>query len=534
MPQHPLPLDFAPGIQRDGTRLDSLSAVDGRWCRWRLSRPRKMLGYVLLNQPLKGVPRRIHMFYQGSKVYVHVGTSTSLEQIILDRSGNVIGYNDRTPPSFEGGPDVGWTLDSIFDTTSNVVQLVGHAVPDLGPVASDTQTVPFIGQLDAATPLGEFSDPVASSGTYTQPKISGGVVCVQPFVFDFDSNGLVQWSAPNLPNYLGIVGGTTGAGQARISAQKIVAGSPLRGGGANSPAALFWSLSEVITATYIGTPAWFAFNTVSPSSSILSGNGVIEYDGLYYWAATDRFLVYNGTVSEVPNRFCQDFFFDNLNQDFAGKVFAFKVPRFGEIWWCAPMFGATEPNHAVVLNVREQTWYDTPLPDSSRTAGYFAQGFRYPLMGSSNQTNGGYELWMHENGLDKVVNGTPQAIQSYFETPYFGGPRRDPPSNDGYSIQQLEPDIIQVGDLQVSVVGGANVRAGDTQTTSPPVTLPANPSVPQEQFASFKATMRLPRLRVESNQVGGNYVFGKSLIHVDDAKDMRITGGKSASPGGSA
>lgn len=533
MVTRPLALDFAAGIQRDGTRLDSNSAIDGQWCRWRLKRPRKMLGYVLLSQPLKGIPRRIHMFYAGSQVFVHVGTSTSLEQIILDNNGNVTGYADRTPKTFAGGPDVGWTLDAIYDTTSNVVQLVAHAVPDLGPISSTTQTTPFIGQIDVGSQLTQFSNPGPTSGTYNTPKIAGGIVCVQPFVFDFDANGLVQWSAPNLPNYLGVVGGTTGAGQARISAQKIVAGASLRGGGANSPAALFWSLSEVITATYVGTPVWFAFNTVSPSSSILSTDCVIEYDGLYFWAATDRFLVYNGTVSEVKNDFNLDWFFDNLNWEFAGRCFAFKVPRFGEIWWCAPLFGATEPSHAVIFNVRENAWYDTALPDGSRTAAYFAQGFRYPIMGSSNQTNGGYEIWLHENGIDKVVGGRPSAVQSFFETPYLSGPALHPPVNSGLSFQQLEPDIIQIGDLQVSVVGAANARATPEMSYGP-VTLPPYPATEQEELASFKQSLRLGRLRVESNTLGGYYQFGSSILQADDAKDLRLTSGKKAATGGSS
>lgn len=531
MAERPIPLNYLPGIQRDGTALDSDRSLDALWTRWRLGRARKMRGYQQITGALNGVPRRIHMFYSGSQTIIHVGTSASLQQVIIDANGALISMADRTPQGFAAGPDVGWTLDAIFDTTSNVVQLVAHAVPDLETSASAMQTIPFIGQINSQLPLGEFSNPNAPSpGVYTQPKIAGGVVCVQPFVFDFDANGLVQWSAPNLPLYLGVTGGTSGAGQARISAQKIVSGMPLRGGGVNSPAALFWSLSEVITATYVGTPAWFAFNTVSPSSSILSTDCVIEYDGLYYWAGIDRFLCYNGTVIEVPNMQNLDWFFDNINWTYAGKCFAFKVPRFGEIWWCAPLFGNTEPSHAVIFNVRENCWYDTELPDGGRSAGYFAQGFRYPVMGGSSRGSAGYSLWMHETGTDQVVDDVPAPVRSYYETPYLAGTKANPASNRGWSIQGLEPDFIQSGDMSAWVVGTWNPKWPDF-VASPTVPILQNPTTPQQQIPAFKTTLRLPRFHFESNTLGGTYISGRHIARVTDPEDDRFTGGSSAPTG---
>jgi hypothetical protein len=513
----PFLLNFGPGIQRDGTRFDNTRYLDGEWCRWRLGRPRKIGGYQLIMGSLDGLPRKIHAFYQGQNIIAHVGTSSGIQQVVFDTEGNFVSSANRTPAGFVGGADVGWTIDAIFDTTSQVVQLVAHSVPDLRYQADPIQTVPFLGQIDSTTPLAEFSNPgTLSSGVWTQPKVAGGIVCVQPFIFDFDNAGLVQWSAPNLPLYLGVVGGSTGAGQARISAQKIVSGMPLRGGGAQQPAALFWSLSEVILASYVGTTSlgagpWFAFSTVSPSSSILSGQSVVEYDGLYFWVGVDRFLVFNGTVAEVPNPLNQDFFFDNLTPGYESMTFGFKVPRYGEIWWCAAMFGATEPNHAVIFNVRENCWYDTPLPDGGRSAAYFAQGQRFPIMTDVVNGGSGYGLWMHETGVDRVSGAARAAIRSFFETAWIGGPTNSPPDDRGMDVVQIEPDVIQSGDLSCTVIGAANARAPDVP--GPTSLIKQIPSVPQEEFASFvpRIPTRLARLHIESNVVGGNYIFGKSL-----------------------
>ena len=523
---NPFVLNFRPGIARDGTLFDSDQYADALWCRWRLGRPRKMGGFKQITDLLAGSPRRIHCFYQNGQVIAHIGTTSGIQQVVFaHQTGELISIADRTPPNFTAGFNIGFTFDAIFDTTSNVVQIVAHFVPDMGQIATVTTTVPVIGQIDSTTPLIPFSDPgvpMGDGGVWTQPAVSGGIVCVQPYVFDFNSYGQVQWSAPNLPLYLGVTGGSSGAGQARISAQKIVAGAPLRGGGTQSPAALFWSLSEVITATFVGTAnGIFKFNTVSPSSSILSSRAMIEYDGLYFWVGIDRFLVFNGTVAEVPNPTNQDWFYDNLTPNFEDRVFAFKVPRYGEIWWCAPMFGNTEPSHAVIYNIRENCWYDTELPNGGRGAGYYAQGFHNPIMTGVTNDGNGYSLWMHEHGVDEVRGDTYTPIRSYFETGVFGGPKNPQPTDKGLSFQQLEPDIQQSGDMTVTLIGSPNARVDGKDAETIP--LPAIPNVPQEEFVSFKArqSLRLSRLRVESNTLGGTFISGRNIGHATES-DARL------------
>lgn len=526
MAAKPLPLNFLPGVQRDGTRLDSDSCVDAQWTRFRLARPRKMGGYKESTDRLGGVGRRMHIYYKGSQAIVHVGTSKGIEQIVLDPQGNFVSRTVRTPANFIGGISPGWTLDAVFDTTSEVVQLIAHSVPNVDIVADTVRTPPFKGIIDATDILTEFGNPsTTNGGQYPNggPRMAGGIVCVQPYVFSFDVDGSIGWSSPNMPETLGVYGGFSGAGRARVSAQKVVAGMPLRGGGGNSPAAIFWSLSEVIQASFVGqTSGIFAFNTVSPNSSILSGATVIEYDGLYFWAGVDRFLVYNGTVVEVPNKYNQDWFFDNINWDYAGKSFAFKVPRFGEIWFCAPLFGATEPSHAVIYNVREQCWYDTVLPDGGRSAAYFAQGFRYPMMSGVREGEDGFSLWLHEFGKNRIslaAGATP--VRSYYETPFLGGPRSDPPDTQGLTFQQLEPDFRQVGDMAVWVAGGFNARARDSRSQAS--IIKAIPTV-AEQLIGFKASYRLARLHFESYAMNGDFIAGKSVLHVDRG-DGLMTGG---------
>jgi hypothetical protein len=116
----------------------------------------------------------------------------------------------------------------------------------------------------------------------------------------------------------------------------------------------------------------------------MSSQSVIEYDGIYYWCGVDRFLLYNGQVMEIPNTFNQNYFFDNLNYAQRQKVYASKVPRYGEIWWFYPSGDSEECNNAIVFNMREKVWYDAgEAMGARRTAGYFSQVFHYPVNAST-------------------------------------------------------------------------------------------------------------------------------------------------------
>ena len=88
-------------------------------------------------------------------------------------------------------------------------------------------------------------------------------------------------------------------------------------------------------------------------------------------------------------------------------MFAYKVPRFGEIWWCFPFGDSTEPNHAVIYNVRENTWYDTALPNDGRGAGLFPAVFRKPLLsGVAPQEAEAFSVAIDDGGADYVVGDT--------------------------------------------------------------------------------------------------------------------------------
>lgn len=529
-----------PGIKRDGTKFEGDNYVDGRWVRFQRGLPRKMGGYRSINKYLRGVARTLHEYTLDQITYIHAGSANALERFYIDGALNTSVIADRTPPTLIQSAANLWQFD--VDTAAGIgLQLVAQVAPNLNCICNSNGGQLFYGDAFGTAPLTEITNlPANYSAT-------GGVVSLHPYTVAFGTDGFVMWSVPGDPtDFTG-----SGAGNAYVTGQKIVRGMPLRGGPGSSPSGLLWSADSLIRMTYTGdTTASFAFDTISAQTSILSAQSVIEYDGVFYWAGTDRFLMFNGVVREVPNNLNLNFFYDNMNYSQRQKVFAFKVPRYGEIWWCFPKGDSLEPNHAVIYNVREDTWYDTPLPNGGRSAGMFPSVFRLPLMAGCDASfvaeedritedgvdsrvsedgldtriteAGGraqYKFWVHETGTDEIDGIVINPIPSNFETADLSLPAQSQ-TNKALQVLMMEPDFVQSGPLTVQVIGRANARAPEVYGEVK--TIVEDPQTPQEQVVFFKEQRRELRFRFESNCVGGNYQMGLVLAHLQPGDGTTI------------
>lgn len=520
-----------PGIKRDGTRLEGDNYVDGLWVRFQRGLPRKIGGYRSINKFLLGVARTLFEYTQDNLTYVHAGSTRRVERFYIDGTYNTSVITDRTPATgFTVLPANLWQFDVAYDTT-NGSQLVAQVAPNLNCLCNSEGGSLFTGDLLGTAPLTPVTTVPANF------NCTGGVVSLPPYTFAFGNDGYVAWSVPNGPDdFTG-----SGAGNAYITGQKVIKAMPLRGGPGNSPSGMFWSADALIRASYVGGTAVFQFDTISTQSSILSAACVIEYDGIFYWIGTDRFLTFNGVVREVDNNLSLNFFFDNINMAYRQKVFAIKVPRYGEIWWCFPKGDSIEPDHAVIYNVRENTWYDTPLPNNGRAGGLFPAVFRKPLMsgsepyllpddirvtegGSSRVTESGedyrltedsgeprYKFWVHEVGTDEIDGITINPIRSFFETADLSLPVTAQ-QNKALQVLMLEPDFLQSGPMTVQVHGRANARAPEVESES--AVIPEVAATPQEQVVFLKTQRRQLRFRFESDCVGGDYQMGLVLAHL--------------------
>ncbi len=503
MMEQPVLIRSKPGIKRDGTQFEGDYYIDGLWCRFQRGLPRKIGGWIGVTSTVPEIARGITSFSADGTQYLHMGGATTLTQITANSEGLFTGQADRTPAGLVDSSDNLWQFDVMFDTAGGIAQLIAHAAPNLSDISSTTERSIW---------YGDMTDPgvLVTTGS---PDVSGGIVVLAPYLLSFGDNGYVHVSDPNDV--------TATASEAWITGQKIVRGMALRGGG-SGPSGIFWSLDSVLRATFVGDTPVFAYDTLSSESSILSSQSVIEYDGIYFWAGVDRFLMFNGVVREVPNDMNLNFFYDNLNYSAAQKVFAFKVPRYGEIWWCFPYGSATECTHAVIFNTRENTWYDTELPAQFRTAGVYAKVYSKPFMVDAFPTGSStnYTLYQHETGVDAINASSVLPIESHFTTAEISLLTGEQAQSKSIHVGRLEPDFVQVGDLTVQVCGRANARA--PLQTGEIFTFPDTATSAEEQIVNLKEVRRLMSFKFATNTLNGSYQMGQCIAHIQPA-DGRVT-----------
>ena len=479
-------LDTQPGIQRDGTILDRNNYEDGRWVRFQRGRPRKILGYKEIIDNLSGPSRGLYLDPNENFNNVFSGYNDGLQVLAINNLGVGAGLQDFTLSGFTPSDNNLWQFDSEFDAQGTGYQLLlAHPGQNLNDIASSTNTPVLGGDIlgTSLSPIGVFTATGSTNATTTitldasnllvgagqlvtdsagdipagtyvvsitggttvvlsqaatgstvsntftfdnQISVSGGVVTLHPYVFVFGNNGLVKnCSAGNVNDWV-----SADANETNVAATKVVAGLPVRGG-SNAPSGLFWALDSLIRVSYTPTTVstggtsstfYWRYDIVTSQSSILSSSSVIEYDGIYYWIGVDRFMLYNGVVKELPNNFNQNFFFDNLNYAQRQKVWATKVPRYGEIWWFYPSGNSTECNNAIIYNIRENCWYDAGFADgANRSAGYFSQVFHYPINMDWRINRSPSGEGALANNLTVTNGGSGYTDGVYYQIPLDGG-----------------------------------------------------------------------------------------------------------------
>lgn len=396
-----------------------------------------------------------------------------------------------------------WMFDYQYDSSSNENYLIAHVAPNMDCICNDVDGQIFFGEVLGTGLLKSVKLPADAN-------VTGGIVSLHPYLFYYGTDGIIGWSKPGEPTNL--TDFANGAGLARVWGQKIIKGLPLRAGSGSAPAGIFWAYDAVIRATFTGGANVFQFDIVATDTSIISENCVVDYDGVFFWCGTDRFMMFNGVVREVPNQMNLNYFFDGINPRARTKVFAFKVPRYGEVWWCYPRGDATECTHAVVYNVRENTWYDTELPNLGRSAGSFNNSFAAPILTGVEGVGSDYRVWVHEQGVDEINGPIINPIRSFFETADLSSVVQG--KNEYVRITRIEPDFVQNGSMTVQVTGRANARAPEVFSSIFTFVDPNNITQPQQQIVMLKEQRRELRVRFESNAVYGNYQMGQIIGHI--------------------
>lgn len=511
------PIISQPGIQRDGTPFDSEFYIDGQWCRFYKNRPRKIGGYKLIDPGDTTIIRTMTSVPKANSIDLYLGRHNSVKYFNTTVDGFISTEVDRTPVDFIDDPNNVWTLQRFNGTYGGgdlTSFIIGVAPPNGSDYSNSVSAKIYYGSTDNNTPL----QPLVSAGTIVgEILVSGGIIGVGQFLFAYGNNGTVLWTEGNDISKWDI------ANVATIAGTKIVAAQSTRGGGV--PGVLFWSLNSLLRGTYSGTggpttssPYAFSFDTIQDNITILSPNSVVYYNQTCFWPGIDQFYFYNGVVQSLKNTMNSDFFFDNLNYQYQEKVWGMIVPRYKEIWWVFPNRNApnsTECNWAVVFNVQDNIWYDTPI---TRSAGTPPTILPYPIMADSSPRSNlsvpvqpgqlpeqVYGVWFHEYLFDEYFYNQINAIRSYFQTAFMTSFEASPGEDKQMRSLRVEPDFKQVEDMTLVVSNqsfpSSTPTLSDTYTFSP-----ITGKIDMRQMG------RLVSYIFESNTVGGFYQCGKPLL----------------------
>lgn len=138
-----------------------------------------------------------------------------------------------------------------------------------------------------------------------------------------------------------------------------------------------------------------------------------------------------------------------------------------------------------------------------------------PVVGSYQYSiSGGYPIWQHETGLNKVTAKAEEAIYSSFTTcdiSWVGGtPSNDasPAINRRMHLRRLEPDFVMNGSMDLSILG--RKFAQSQSVVSGPFKFDSN-----TEKIDLRIEYREMDLTFVSNEIDGNYEMGRILLTVE-------------------
>lgn len=428
-----------PGIMVDIPPIASPCFVDGNWTRFDNGQPRKFGGMKKVITGSADIVRQMFIVSLGTLKRVFLFRNSGLFQTDYNSQNNTWSSEvNRTPPGYE--PPTLEEESFVFSVTAfskknagfnTSVYLFYVGTPTAKDICSDIQKPVYTGLVAAADPFGEL--PVATSG---------GVITVGDFLIIYGSNGLFLWSEPGNPFV--IPNGTV------FGYQKIIAARNLGTG------LIIWTPTKLKNVTYDPSLNIFVETTLSDSISILSPSSIINgNNNTFYWCGLKQFYYWNGAVNALPNPFNRNYFYKNLNMNYAGQVWGMYVEDFTELWWFAPTGISKECNKLYIYDTTSHDWSYTDL---KRSCGVMASAdaLKNPILADSSTENiintGTAMVWLHEVGYDVEINDASYPISSFYQTKWFSMFSDSQQTNLQMRLSRVEKNFSQVGDMTLIVL----------------------------------------------------------------------------------
>lgn len=264
---------------------------------------------------------------------------------------------------------------------------------------------------------------------------------------------------------------------------------------------------------YLGPPFTFGFQQLGANCGILGPHAAVDVNGVAYWMGKEAFFVFDGTVKKLPCT-VQDYVFKDINLVQAQKVHAGLNTQFNEVTWWYCTKDTDYIDRFVTYNYLENVWSIGTMP---RTAWVDVGAFNKPLAADYDPTGtapflgtiygvtpGRSVVYNQEDGENKA-DGT--AIDSYITSGYFD-------IGDGEQMlfmSRFIPDFKnQIGNLVVHLL-----LRSFPQGPASPSSLDPYMIAPNTEKVDTRARGRQIQLRIQSNEVDGNWRFGTLRVHIE-------------------
>lgn len=276
------------------------------------------------------------------------------------------------------------------------------------------------------------------------------------------------------------------AGARRLTeGKKIVAGTPFSG-----QTSLIWTDSSLYSHTFTGSTFVFNTNPVASECGLAGPHAYTKARGAVYWLGNRAFHYYSGGVNVIPKSGdVSDWIFENLRDNYEMKTVSFFVPEFNEVWWIMVPNGETEPGMYAAVSLTDFNWITGTL---ERTASTPLAGANFlPILAAKD----GY-IYTHETGLD----GNGAALEAFIETAVIQIEEGD----RNLEVSGFIPDFERLsGSLEMSV------RAYDRPNDPGPVDQDETQIDYGDGVAEMRVQGRLLSYMIRSNEIGGDFRFGK-------------------------
>ena len=223
----------------------------------------------------------------------------------------------------------------------------------------------------------------------------------------------------------------------------------------------------------------------------------------------DAFFVFDGTVKKLPCT-VQDYVFKDINIIQAQKVHVGINTQFNEVTWWYCSFTSDYIDRYVTYNYLEDVWSIGTMP---RTAWTDIGTFEKPMATQYDPdstattistiyglTSGRSIIYNQEDG----VNANGSAMNSYIYSGYFD-------IGDGDNMLLMSrfiPDFKnQVGNLTIRLLLRPYPQASASPSSLDPYVI-----TPTTEKVDTRARGRQIQLRIESNEIDGNWRFGTMRV----------------------